>query len=86
MKQLLIAFFVLLAHSSQGQNTWKPIAEKYLEVSTRENAWLFADDSEQLLDSMVRTMVSEFNPAKQNRYLLHLLATLSLRRNIGDYN
>lgn len=86
MKQLFTTFLLLFSMLATGQNNWKPIAKAYLSTIEGANAWLMAPESENLLDSMVYQIIDEYNPARQNRYLLHMLANLSLQRGIGDYN
>lgn len=86
MKLFFSTCLLLLSVVLHGQNNWKPIAREYLSLVQGENAWLMESEAELMLDSAIAQVIAEFNPQRQNRYLLHLLANLSIQRSAGDYN
>ena len=86
MKLFISTCLLLLSIALQAQNNWKPVAREYLSAVNGENARLLQAEAELLLDSTIVTMIAEYNPQRQNRYLLHLLANLSIKRNTGNYN
>ncbi|MEL6558333.1 MAG: CHAT domain-containing protein [Bacteroidota bacterium] len=86
MKLFFSTCLLLLSVVLHAQNNWKLIAREYLSLVQGENAWLMEGEAELMLDSTITQIIAEFNPQRQNRYLLQLLANLSIQRNTGDYN